>query len=556
MQDIYQELINALKKKRLSRKELYQLKLRLCKENKIKAVPRDIQILLHASAQDAKKIGLLAKPVRTLSGVAPVALMSKPLKCPHGRCIYCPGGPKSFFGNVPQSYTGKEPATMRALRNHFDPYLQIFNRLEHYILIGHLPDKVELIIMGGTFPSYSFAYQESFVKYALKAMNDFSGLFFRKGELDFAKFKNFFELPGEIGSKQRASRMQAKALKLKNSRAAVLEQEQKRNEKAKVRCCGMTIETRPDFATLKHANQMLKLGCTRVEVGVQSVYDSALKKVERGHSVKDTIAAFRTLKDLGFKINAHYMLGLPDVSEKKDLQGLKELFRNPDFKPDMLKIYPCMVLHGTKLYGMWKKMKYVPLTTEQAAGMIIEFKKTAPEWVRIMRVQRDIPTNATEAGVGMTNLRQYIHALMRKKGIKCRCIRCREIREGAAGKIHLVVRDYNASKGREFFISAESNDSIIGFCRLRFPSQSLRKDIAEDSALVRELHVYGPAAQIGRKGIVQHKGIGRMLLSAAESIAKKNHRKKVVVISGIGAREYYKKFGYNLEGPYMVKLIA
>jgi elongator complex protein 3 len=251
------------------------------------------------------------------------------------------------------------------------------------------------------------------------------------------------------------------------------------------------------------------------------------------------------------------MLGLPGISPKEDLDGLRELFQNPDFKPDMLKIYPCMVVEGTKLYDLWKKKKYTPLTTKQAAEIIAEAKRFIPSYVRIMRVQRDIPTYMTAAGVDKTNLRQYVEQLTKQKKIKCQCIRCREIgRAKNVGKPKIGYYYYNASKGTEFFISAEDKyGNLFGFCRLRFPNKSLRKEITSDSALVRELHVYGPAAAIGKKGDVQHKGIGKNLLKTAEKIAKTYNKNKIVVISGIGVKEYYKKLGYKKQGEYMVKKI-
>jgi elongator complex protein 3 len=553
--EMYKELIEIIKKGKPTKKKLARLKINLCKKHKVKQIPTDIKILLHAAPEDIDKLQLVTKPTRTISGVAVVAIMSYPFSCPHGKCLICPGGPASPFGDVPQSYTGKEPATMRALRNKFDSYLQVMNRLEQYIVTGHVPDKIELIIMGGTFPSFRKSYQERFVTYAFKAMNDFSMLFYKKGKFDFLRFKEFFELPGEVGDPIRTKHIHTKLRKLRGKSS--LEKEQKKNEKSNIRCVGLTLETRPDYAKLKQANEMLKLGCTRVEVGVQSVYEKALKNIERGHSVKDTIESFRALKDLGFKINAHYMPGLPGVSKKDDLIGLKELFLNSDFKPDMLKLYPCMVVEGTGLYELWKKGKYKPLTTKQAGEIIAEAKRFIPKYVRIMRVQRDIPSYMTAAGVDRTNLRQYVAEITKKKGIKCRCIRCREIgRAKKIGKPEIKVMHYFASEGAEFFISAEDKyDNLFGFCRLRFPNKRLRKEITEDSALIRELHVYGPAAAIGKKGAVQHKGIGKELLKTAEKTAKTYYKKKIVVISGIGARSYYRKLGYKLEGHYMAKRI-
>ncbi len=277
--EYFNEIIGILKKKKLSKQEISDLKTRLCRKYKID-IPTDIRILLSADIKDRRLLKhLITKPTRTISGVAVCAIMTKPLKCPHGRCAICPGGPGSVFGNMPQSYTGKEPAARRALRNNFDPYLQVINRLEQYIMTGHVPDKIELIIMGGTFPSFKKTYQDYFIKYALKAMNDFSFIFFRNNKLNLKRFKEFFEMPGNFQDDARVKRIKNKLIKLKNK--TTLEKEQKRNENSKIRCVGLTIETRPDFAKPKHINYMLELGATRVELGVQTVYDTILKKIER-----------------------------------------------------------------------------------------------------------------------------------------------------------------------------------------------------------------------------------------------------------------------------------
>ncbi|HII72768.1 TPA: tRNA uridine(34) 5-carboxymethylaminomethyl modification radical SAM/GNAT enzyme Elp3 [Candidatus Woesearchaeota archaeon] len=496
----------------------------------------------------------MTKPTRTISGVAVVAIMTKPHKCPHGKCDICPGGVGSEFGDVPQSYTGKEPATLRALRNDFDPYLQVMNRLEQYVVTGHAPDKAELIIMGGTFPSMSKEYQKDFVMYALKAMNDF-GRFF-DGKLDVAGFKEFFMLPGEVADAERTKEIHRRLLEMKKKGESSLDKEQKRNEKAKIRCVGLTVETRPDYGRKEQGDFALSLGATRVELGVQTIYDDVLAKVGRGHNVEESVKAIQELRDLGFKLNLHYMLGLPGSSPARDVTGLKELFKDERFKPDMLKIYPCMVLKGTKLYKMWQEGEYKPLPTQKAAEIIAEFKSTVPPYCRIMRVQRDISSNQIDAGPIMTNLRQLVDRVCKEKGIKCRCIRCREAgRAKKIGKAEISVVEYDASGGKEFFISAEDkkNDVLLGFCRLRLPGQLLRKEITGRTALVRELHVYGTAAGLGNEGDVQHRGWGKKLLRRAEEIALSHGKDKVVVISGIGVREYYRGSGYKKEGPYMSK---
>ena len=550
---MYEQLIQKIKELKPDKTQLRLLKIEACKSLNLKQMPTDSQLILNAKKEDfdvLKRI-LLAKPTRTISGVAPIAIFCKPHHCPHGKCVFCVGGIGSPFGDVPQAYTGEGSAAKRAIRNHYDPYLQIFNRLEHYFVNGHSAEKVEIIVMGGTFPALDLAYQTEFITYTFKAMNDFSDLFFNK-EFDLLKFKEFFELPVDNLSKERTERIHKKLLELKGT--STLEKEKTRNESSKIKCIGLTIETKPDWAKLAHGNLMLEQGCTRVEVGVQSVYEDVLKFMHRGHTLEDTKESIRILKDLGFKINAHMMPGMIEDKEK-ELAGLKEIFSNPDFRPDMMKIYPCLVFKGTGLFTLWKAGKFKPLETEDAALMIAKFKQFIPEYCRVMRVQRDLPHYQIDAGVKKPNLRQLIELKTKELRIKCKCIRCREIKNEKIESPTLIVREYEASKGKEFFISFEEKDRIIGFCRLRFPSQFLRPEITKDSALIRELHIYSQALSLGKTGSSQHKGFGKQLLEKAEEIAKLNNKNKIVVISGVGVRNYYKKFNYSLEGPYMVKQI-
>ena len=562
MMDIYSELIHELKKqKKVTEKWLSQLKKDLAVKYKVKELPTNFEILLHCSAKElsALRKKLLTKPTRTGSGVAPVAIMTKPYPCPHGKCIYCPGGVKSYFGSVPQSYTGKEPATMRGRRNFYDSYLQIFNRLEQYVTLGHNCEKVELIIMGGTFMALPPKYREEFVYYSFKAMNDFSGLFYRNGEFQFKRFKDFFEMPGEFKDKQRVKLIHQKILKEKAKKKRTLIQEQKRNETAMIRCVALCIETRPDYGGLKEGKEMLRLGCTRVELGVQSVYNKVLNFVDRGHGLEETKKSFAILRDLGFKISAHYMPGLPLTSYSKDLAGMKQLFTDEGLRPDMLKLYPCQVAPGTRLYRLYKEKKFKPLDLETAAKLIAEFKPFVPEYCRIQRIQRDVPSKYFVEGVGITNLRQYI---WEKYNPLCRCIRCREPKEEVKiREVEIKVIEYTASGGKEFFIAAEdkTKKTIFGFCRLRFPARGLIPEIDGRTAIVRELHVYGTATGLGGEGNhkrgVQHRGLGKRLLKTAEDLAKKAGKKKLAVISGVGVREYYKKLGYKREGSYMSKLL-
>lgn len=553
----YQEVIQELKTNELSEIKLTKLKRNLALRHSLKVIPSNINILLHAAREDIPllKKKLLTKPVRTISGVSPIAIMTAPNRCPHGKCTFCPGGINSPWGDVPQSYTGHEPATMRGMRNNYDSYLQVMNRLEQYVLLGHTFDKIELIIMGGTFPATAKEYQEQFIIGAFQAMNVFSNLFYNEEGFDILRFKVFFELPGDIHNKERTFRIQQRLLHYKQRNT--LEEEQVKNETANIRCVALCIETKPDWGFLDHGNLMLRQGCTRVELGIESIYDDVLTHVHRGHTVADSKKSIRILRDLGLKINFHYMPGLPLTNRRRDIEGMRQLFSDPDYRPDMIKLYPCMVAPGTALYYQYQQGKFSPLSTEEAAERIVAFKTICPEYCRIQRIQRDVPTKYWEAGVDRTNLRQYIFERYKPH---CRCIRCREPKEKniAWDSVRLKVTEYDASNGKEFFIAAEDtrNDIIIGFCRLRFPSQYLRSEITKDSALLRELHVYGAATAIGDDGIIQHRGWGKKLMEKAEEIAQEYGKNKMVVISGVGVREYYHKLGYKKEGMYMVKYLT
>ena len=544
----------AIRKKVKKIADIDKIRKEVCTRMSSKLFPSFIRILESATQGERKKLNFLVyRPTRTMSGVAPLAIMTKPFACPHGTCTYCPGGINSVFGNVPQSYTGNEPASLRARRNNYDPYLQIFNRLEQYALLNQSADKAELILMSGTFLALSNNYQEEFVKYALKAMNDFSEMFYTEGVLDFKKFKDFFELPSPPKDDERSMRLREKILKLKGE--CNLEEEQKRNETAKSRCVAMAIETKPDYSKQEHINNMFKLGCTRVELGVQCLNDKILKHVNRGHNVKDSIKATQLLKDSFLKVGYHLMPGLPGSNPKEDVKMFQRIFDEDDLKPDFLKIYPCMVMPGTKLEKEFNDKKFNPLSTEEAAEIIAEGKRFVPEYCRIMRIQRDIPSTLVTAGVKSTNLRQIVVT----KNSDCRCIRCREPKGNVIdlkdGKIKRT--NYTASKGNEIFLSFETNKYLIGFCRLRIPHKPFRPEITKHSAGIRELHVYSESVGIGDapQGVqMQHKGIGRLLMAEAEKIAKEEFGcNKMIVISGIGAREYYKKLGYTRDGAYMSK---
>ena len=439
-------------------KDLTKAKKDLAQTLHLDRMPKNSEILTYAEEDEYDIVLpiLQKKPTRTISGVAIIAAMTKPSECPHGKCLYCPGG---LDTEVPQSYTGKEPAARRAAMHDYDPYEQVNARLHQLSDIGHPVDKCELIIMGGTLPAQEKDYQDYFVKGCLHAFNDFPG---------------------------------------QKTEEASLKELQKTNEKAKARCIGMTFETRPDYCRMEQIKSMLDYGATKVEIGVQVPDDNIYKKYDRGHTVKDVIDSTRECKDSLLKVAYHLMPGLAET-KKQDLKLLKSVFEKPEFRPDMIKIYPCLVIKGTKLYEWWEEGKYHPYSTEDATELIAKFKKSIPEYARVIRVQRDIPSNLVDAGVVKSNLRQLVEKKLEEHGEKCRCIRCREIglkmmKEGIKpdeSAIELVRRDYEASEGKEIFLSFEdkTNDAIIGFLRLRKPGTG------EIEAGIRELHVYG--AQIG-----------------------------------------------------------
>lgn len=553
----YDEILQYLLAQKHTKASLSKLKLKLSKKYGLKKIPTDIDILLHTSQEDLPKVVnvLRTKPTRTISGVATIAAMTKPYSCPHGTCTYCPGGPKSKF-NSPQSYTGKEPSTMRAARNNYDPYLITFNRLEQYIATGNVPDKVEFIVQGGTFPAMG-DYQDEFIRYAFKAMNDFSTMFFPDNKLDILSYKEFFELPGSVHDEDRAQRIRKKCLELKKE--CILAQEQEKNESSKIRCVALCVETKPDWCLEPHINEMLRLGTTRVEVGVQCLRDDILKATNRGHTMKETYLSSQLLKDSFLKVCYHMMPGLPGSTISEDIEMFKTIFDDERLRPDALKIYPCMVMPGTALEVQWKKGKFTPLTTQQAADIITKAQEYIAPYCRVMRVQRDIPSTVVSAGVDKTNLRQYVEGIGKD-------IRAREVGHvfATTGKrpteIKIITTYYESSGGEEAFIEAKDpkQDILIGFCRLRKPYKPFRPEITPDSVGIRELHVYGDSVPIGEdsNGSHQHKGWGEKLLKEAEKIAKTRYKaKKILVISGIGVRNYYRKFGYEQDGIYMSKNI-
>ncbi|MEM3180003.1 MAG: tRNA uridine(34) 5-carboxymethylaminomethyl modification radical SAM/GNAT enzyme Elp3 [Candidatus Bathyarchaeia archaeon] len=521
---IYREIIEYLKNiPNPTDRDVQLAKVRVAEKYNLSAIPPNSEIIRHLR-DDEKPILLKVlrrKAVRTISGVTVIAVMTKPWPCPQKEpCAYCPGGPA--YG-VPQSYTGREPATMRGLQFNFDPYSQVKHRIEQLEAIGHTVDKIELIVMGGTFPAMPVEYQVNFIKGCLDAIT--------------------------------------------GVQSSSLEEAKKNSETGFRRNVGITVETRPDWCKEQHVDVMLSYGTTRVEIGVQNIYDDIYALVGREHRVKDVIEATRIVKDAGLKVVYHMMPGLPGSDFNRDLEAFKKIFSDPDFKPDMLKIYPCLVVKGTKVYDWWVKGLYRPYTTEEAARLIAYVKKIIPEWVRIMRVQRDIPAYMIEAGPRSSNLREIAIKILRNEGLRCRCIRCREVghrwlKDGVKpdpDKIKVIVKRYEASMGEEFFISVEDpvNDVLIGYLRLRIPSSlAHRPEISgKDAAIIRELRVLGPLVPVGKRPHeeYQHMGFGRILLKKAEEISADLGCKKILVTSALGTKRYYMRFGYNYDGPYMSK---
>ncbi|VVB67855.1 Uncharacterised protein [Candidatus Norongarragalina meridionalis] len=442
---------------------------------------------------------LQVRRVRSASGICVVAIMTRPYECP-GKCIYCPTSEKA-----PKSYTGEEPAALRARQNDFDAARQVTSRIEQLEAIGHEPSKCELIVMGGTFNYQPSTYRNAFMKKAFEAFNE--------------------------------------------RKSATLSAAQKANERANHRVIGLTFETRPDWCSEKQVKEFLAYGATRIELGVQTLDEEVLRRVNRGHDVAAVAEATRICKDAFLKVGYHMMPGL-FADAKKDAEIFRKLFHDERFKPDMLKIYPCLVLEGTPLYDLWKKGKFKPYSVEEAAKALAECKRFVPPYCRVMRIDRDIPTKLIVDGVKKSNLRELVKREMDCRGLKCACIRCREIglRGEKIGKTAMNRLDYGASGGKETFLSLddEKNGFLVGYLRLR--------ERADGVVGVRELRVLGEQTPVGEETrMAQHRGLGARLLDEAERIAHDGGARELLVLSGIGARPYYRKQGYKLREGYMVK---
>jgi elongator complex protein 3 len=445
----------------------------------------------------------MKKASRTISGVTPVAVMAKPFPCP-GKCVYCPTSPEA-----PKSYTVESPAVLRARSCGFDARKQVEVRLKTLTEMGHAQDKVELIVMGGTFLAYPQDYQYQFIKDCYDALN--------------------------------------------SSSSSSLQEAKKLNENVQHRCVGLCIETRPDFCVEKEIRSMLDFGTTRVELGVQTLDDEIHSLTKRGHGVAEVVSATRLLRDYGFKVYYHWMPGLPGSTPEHDLELSRQLFEDERFRPDGLKLYPTLVVQGSELESWYRDDRYRPYRDEAMIDLLVAIKTLVPKYVRISRLMRDIPSKFIIAGSRDLALRGTIKKKMEQLDLRCSCIRCREyghrLRDGwPIGEPWLTRLDYETWGGREVFLSYEDEtETLFGLLRLR---------ISERQALVRELHIFGPEVPVGGRleRAAQHHGLGENLLQEAERIAREESgADRLSVLSGIGAREYYRSLGYDPEGPYMVK---
>ena len=525
--ELARRLIEGILRGELDRDSLQNEKLRLAARMRLVELPSNADLLAHATAEERPLVEpvLRKRPTRSISGVTIVTVQSSPEACPHGKCTYCPGGPE--FGTA-QSYTGDEPAARRAARWDFDPYGQTFARLADLQATGHPVDKVDFIIQGGTFTARDEGYQRWFVQRAFDACN----------AVDRPEWAT----------------------------SASLAEAQARNETARARIIGLTIETKPDWATPKDVDLSLELGCTRYELGVQTVFDDVLRLTNRGHTMKETVESFQVVKDAGLKLCAHVMPGQPGSDRAKDLETFRQMFQDPRFAPDMIKIYPTLVVKGTPLFRMWERGQYEPVTEEYCVDLLTEVKRMVPRWVRIQRIDRDIPSPRIEAGVRKLNLREMVLWNLEKEGRRCACIRCREAghvanKERRAPKqVDLTRMSYPSAGGTEHFLQLEdaAEDILVGFVRLREPSPLAHRAEVQDALLLRELKVFGGEVPIGehrdaREGAHQHQGHGARLVQEGEALARALGRRRVVVTAGVGVRAYYAKLGYARLGPYMAK---
>jgi elongator complex protein 3 len=502
-----------------SREELEKLKKRVSAEYSLDRYPSNSEIIssLTEDVRSSFEELLRVHPRRSASGIVVVTAFSAPFFCPHGTCVFCPGCPKV---GTPQSYLPGSPGMKTALAVGFDPFLQVRRSLEKYRGNGHQTGKVEAIIEGGTFIAVPVGYQKEFVKGVYEGLN--------------------------------------------GSRSSTLEEAQVSNETSTSRCVGLTLESKPDWCKPTDIDLMLSYGITRLEIGVQSLDDEVLSLSHRGHTVEDTEKAFQVARDAGMKVTAHMMPGLPGATPHEDLGDLHRLFKDEALRPDMSKLYPTLVVPGTSLAMQFRAGLYQPYDLETVVDLLSEMKRFVPTWHRIMRIQREIPASEISGGVRNGNLRQMVLERASQKGFQCNCIRCREVALldpadlDANDSLQYQEERFKASGGIEVFGSYEYKASrkIAGFVRVRLPSENAHRPEMAGSAIVRELRVYGRLVELGRREDLawQHRGIGRSLLDRMESMAREDLGvRRLLVTAAVGTRNYYRKLGYELEGPYVRK---
>jgi len=476
---------------------------------------------------------LRMKPMRTLSGVTTVTVLTKPYPCP-GKCIFCPTDVR-----MPKSYLPDEPGAMRAVEHQFDPHAQVRSRITQLKSLGHPTDKIELLILGGTWSSYKRDYQEWFVKRCFDAMNE--------------------TLPAPLPTGEGVRRTGEGEYKIEEGE---LEEAQTINETTHHRNVGLVIETRPDEITPDEIRWLRHLGVTKVQMGAQSLDDRILDMNKRGHDVECTRQATALLRAAGFKIVLHWMPNLHGATPKSDREDFAKLWN--DFCPDEIKIYPNQLLANAELYEYWQRGEFKPYTTEELIDLIADIKPTIPRYCRVNRVIRDIPSTNVVEGNRRTSLRQDVQNEMIRRGTKCQCVRCREVKGKSVSIESLQLDDlvYQAGAAAEHFISyVTPEDKLAGFIRLSLPKEnSPQTEINDlnDAALIREVHVYGQSLPVGaeKDGAAQHAGLGTRLLEEAERIAIANGYKRMVVISAVGTRGYYLGRGFERGELYLVKKIS
>lgn len=503
------------------------------------------------------------KRTRTISGVTPVTVLTKPFPCP-GKCIFCPNDIR-----MPKSYLSDEPGAQRALRNRFDPYLQTHNRLTAFKKIGHSTDKVELIILGGTWSSYPKDYQIWFVKRCFDAMNEFHENP-TEAEVDVKMpfiESEIKEIDGsQVDKNFNYNKVISKALdrqKQSNEKSTKheLKQAHEINENAKTRCVGLVIETRPDEITIEEAKHIRELGATKVQIGYQSLNDEVLRLNKRGHGVAQIIKATKILRSFGFKIHVHYMPNLYGSTPKMDVEDYKKLFDDINFRPDEIKIYPCSLVASAELMQIYEKGGWSPYSQQELLDVLTECYEYTPEYCRITRMIRDICSQDIVVGNKMTNFREVVENNIKDQDIQTKEIRSREIREDKINfeELELKIVEYQTSTSTEHFLQYVTSESkIAGFLRLSIPVKT--KGIVHelnDCAIIREIHVYGEVIDIGNRkdSKAQHLGIGKTLIKHSEQIAKTSGFSKLAVISSIGTVKYYEKNGFVKEGLYQHKKI-